>query len=297
MLDLLASKNIILVIFSVTFLYFLWKNLLVYYPPHKLFDLFFMFILHGVFFDRIIFVITHFTEISVATWTISRSGVDSLPWVIINLNSFGAFSFVNILFGGLLGLFLYNGANLIKKVRFNQLDRILRIFLISLIPILIISLLQILRNEGFSRETLNSLVPVIIRALMIITLLGLYNFKKVFWESKHGIISALILLVFSLVEILVNYISEGFGPVILGLFSVVQIVSIVTIIIAFNIFFSSISELQDEIIKRKLPQNEPLPARGFAISFANKRRVSNPLNIRLKNLRKFSSNRKTDNRT
>lgn len=291
-MQLLSNPNNIgFFIFAVSFLLLNWKYFLKSYSYNKIFDFTFMFIIVGYFFERFYFVLLNRQGLLELGWS-GFISLDKLPFVVLNLDKYLGFSPVTFLMGGLIGLFFYNWINTVNKVDFKCLEGILKAFLISLLPwIFLLVIKSVLLSETSENEQslLAELIPSLIRLLVIIFMIGLYRVKAEFWESKPGFFACVLILLFVVAEIFIDYLDPDFTPAILNLFSVEQVFSILLIIFAINIFLTAVSNVQDSIIRKKMGPAKQVPSRGFALSFANKRRVSNPLNIRLKNLTKNSS--------
>lgn len=286
-------NNIGFLIFALSFLFLNWKYFFESYNYSKVFDFVFMFIALGYFIERLFFVLLNRAQLVELGWSRVLS-LESLPLVVFNLDKSPGFSPVMFLIGGLIGLFVYNGVNTVNKVDFKALEGILRIFLITLLPWIALSLATQIVNSGDEQSALTGSLPWIIRLLLIVFVIGLYRVKYDFWADKQGFFAGLIILLFAITEIFIDYLDPDFTATIVGLFSVEQVFSILLIILAIDIFLTAISNIQDSIIRKKFAPTKQLPSRGFALSFANKRRISNPLNIRLKNLTKNSNrNRKS----
>ncbi len=282
------------IIFVISFLLLSWKYFLGLYRYTKIFDFTFMFIGVGYFLERLFFVLINRQEL-IEFGGFGFLSFDKLPLAVLNLHLYTGFSFIVFFMGGLIGLFLYNSINTVNKLGSREIEGFLRIFLISLtlwFCILIIGNIILFGISGNKQVLLAELVPSVMRLFVIVFILGIHKMKIDFWESKPGLFLCLVILLLALIEIFIDYIDPGFTPVILGLFSAKQVVSILLIILAINIFLTTMSSLQDSIIRKKLEPIRQIPSRGFALSFANKRRVSNPLNIRLKNLTKNASRNK-----
>lgn len=279
------------IIFVSSFILLSWKYFLELYRYNKIFDFTFVFIGVGYFIERLFFVLINRKEL-IELGGLDFFSFDKLPLAVLDLHLYTGFSFIVFFMGGLIGLFLYNSINTVNKLGFGEIEGVLRIFLISLTPwicILIIGNIVLFGISGDKQMLLVELIPSLMRLLVIVFVLGIHKMKIGFWGSKPGLFLCLVVLLIALIEIFIDYIDPSFAPVVLGLFSAKQVISILLIILAINIFLTTISNLQDSIIRKKLEPIRQIPSRGFALSFANKRRVSNPLNIRLKNLTKNAS--------
>jgi len=224
--------NLGFIIFVISLLLLSWKHFLELYRYTKIFDFTFMFIGVGYFIERLFFVLINRREL-IELGGFGFFSFDKLPLAVLNLHSYTGFSFIVFFMGGLIGLFLYNSINTVNKLGSGEIEEFLRIFLISLTPwicILIIGNIVLFEISGDKQVLLAELIPLFMRLFVIVFVLGIYKMKIGFWESKPGLFLCLVILVFALIEIFIDYIDPNFTPVILGLFSVKQVISILLII-------------------------------------------------------------------
>lgn len=279
-------NNIGILVCIISFIFFSWKYFLKFYNYNKIFDFVFMFILFGYGLERVMFALINREDLLQLGWSRTVS-FEHLPLVLLDLDKAPGFSLILFLVGGLFGLFLYNGLNTINKVDFEVLENILRIFCMSLIPWIIFSIVAVF-DADTEQDTLADLLPWLIRLLFVVFVIGIYKIKHAFWKNKPGFFAGLVILLFAITGIFIDYIDPNFTPTVINLFSTNQVFAIFLIILAINVFLTAVSDIQDSIIRKKFIPTKQIPSRGFALSFANKRRISNPLNIRLKNLTKNS---------
>lgn len=283
-------NNLGVVLLGFLFVFLNWKSFLGSFNYRKIFDFTFLFLIFGYLFERTIFILQSKTLLSDVGFNFVS--FEKLPWVVLNLDSYQGFTLVNFFAGGLAGLAVYNILNTVNKVDFKALSLLMRLFFLSLIPWLLISVgFEFFEGSIRVPEVSDILLPLI-RLVVIGVVLAVYQFRLQFWEEKPGFFSAFAMLLFAISEIVLDYLNPGFDPEIFGVFSVGQLVAIMLIIISINIFLTALSNIQDSIIRKKYAPEKQFPSRGFTLSFANKRRISNPLNIRLKNLKKNAARTK-----
>jgi len=281
-----------LILFIGIFVYLLWKKLLGYFNYKKTFDISFSFIFWGLVLDRILFLAINLSSLIQLPWGLSiNSG--QLPWRIFDLDYGSSFSWIIFLLGGYLGIVLYNALNSTFRVDLEHLDVLVKIFFISVFPYYLLNLIQLFNLQEKSEIIMSNIYWIALQTTLLVVWVVVYQLRNKFWKNNPGIFSGLTILGYSFVEIVIAFQQRGFSPKVLGIFSFEQVLALVILIIALSIFFSSISLKQDQLIRKTNVELKQSPNRGFSISFANRRRVSNPLNIRLKNLtQNVSKNRR-----
>lgn len=279
-------------LFILLFIYLLWKKLLADFNYKKVFDISFSFIFWGLILDRILYVAFNLSNLIQLPWGFNAD-TQQLPWRIINLDYGNGFSWIIFLLGGYLGIVLYNAVNSTYRVELEHLDILIKVFFIAVLPYYLLNLSQLFTLQDKSEIINRNIYWILLQTTLLIVSVVLYQMRIKFWKNNPGIFSGLTILGYSFVEIVIAFQQVGFTPQVLGIFSLEQIFALIILIIALSIIFSSISIKQDQIIRKSnIDLKQPLN-RGFNISFANRRRVSNPLNIRLKNLtQNVSKNRR-----
>lgn len=279
-------------LFILIFVYLLWKKLLSQFNYKKVFDISFSFIFWGLTIDRLLFIAFNLSSILQLPWALSRNTAQ-FPWRIIDLDFGSSFSWIIFLLGGYLGIVIYNALNSTYRMELEHLDILVKIFLISVFPYYLLNLMQLFNTPEKSELLGRNITWMTLQAVQLVVLVVAYQLKTSFWKNNPGIYSGLAILGYSFVEIVIAFQQVGFTPKVLGIFSFEQMFAILILIVALSITFSSISLKQDQIIRKSNIDTKQSPNRGFSISFANRRRVSNPLNIRLKNLtQNVSKNRR-----
>lgn len=277
------SNNIGLIFFCSILVYFLWKDLREVYHYNKIFDFVFLFLICGFLIDRFIGILLNGME----SFLFEGNTIFTKVGFLVSLMNFDGpvvFSLILFLFGGLVGLFIYDWVNSSNKLSFYVLDKIFLIFLYSLLPLIVLSLLGNLLNP--TNSFLVTLL-LLIRLITIVVLVIIYESRSRFWVDKSGIFASITIIFLPLSEIFIGYLEPTFQPHILGLFSVNQIFAIVSIIIGINVLLVVISNIQDGSIERRNKNINLFYTKGSS-------RITNPLNVRLKNLRKQAEVDKKD---
>lgn len=270
--------NIGLLLFVILFVYISWKRFLSEFKYEKVFDFTLFFLLFGYLFDR------------AASFSLNWEEIEQLPLTFANIinifnpDKYQDFSISLFILGGLVGTSLYNWINSIYKLENHHLDELFRSVIISLVPLLLLGSFKSFILDKESSETIYYVTFMFLIAL----LLFLYYFKKTKSLMKRGFFASLTIFCIAIANIFLKYTSPDFKPVVLNLFDLDQVASICLIIGSIDILLTGISAIQDQNIRKSLPPKKQ-NLRGFSISFANKRRVTNPLNIRLKNLTQGNS--------
>ena len=270
--------NIGLLLFVILFVYISWKRFLSEFKYEKVFDFMLFFLLFGYLFDRAVSFSFNWEEIEQLPLTFAN---------IINIfnpDKYQDFSISLFILGGLVGTSLYNWINSIYKLENHHLDELFRSVIISLVPLLLLGSFKSFILDKESSET----IYYVTFLFLIVLLLFLYYFKKTKSLMKRGFFASLTIFCIAIANIFLKYTSPDFKPVVLNLFDLDQVASICLIIASIDILLTGISAIQDQNIRKSLPPKKQ-NLRGFSISFANKRRVTNPLNIRLKNLTQGNS--------
>lgn len=283
-------NNIGIVLFGFLFVFLSWKSFLSSFNYRKIFDFTFLFIIFGYLLERALFALQ--SKPLIGDVGFNFLSFEKLPWIALNLDNYQGFALVSFFAGGLVGLAVYNIINTVNKVDFKTLSLLIRLFFLSLIPWLLISVALVIFEEGVRNLDISDMLPPVIRMVLVGVVFAVFQFRLRFWEEKPGFFSAFGILLFAVSEIVLDYLNPGFDPKIFGIFSVEQLVAIMLVIISINIFLTALSNIQDSIIRKKYAPEKQFPSRGFTLSFANKRRISNPLNIRLKNLKKNAARSK-----
>lgn len=271
-----------LIIFSVIFTYMNWRELLSIFPYKKVFDISFSFFFWGLFTERFMVFLFNLSKISELPWSVAFRN-DSLPWKLINLSPTSDFSWVVFLIGGYIGIILYNLTTSTYKVELRHLDVLIRNFYLGILSFYCIDLLVLL-TTGKAIGSTTLAIWLFIQAVNLIFFLVAYHIWNLHIKKSGGIFSGLSILSFSFVEIILAFSNTNFDAQVLGIFNSQQILALFLCIIALSITFTGISIKQDQIIRKSIATTkQSQQVRGFAISFANKRRVSNSLNSRFKN--------------
>ncbi|MCA9379565.1 hypothetical protein KC675_00110 [Candidatus Dojkabacteria bacterium] len=272
-------------LFVMSFTYFSWRTFIGEYKYEKLFDFTLLYIFFGLLTERVLFIVTNWIDLSNLTWSVVNF-TNTLPIALFNFDKFSGFSFVYFFIGAIFGISLYNWINNIQRVGYNTLDRITRLSILCFLPLVILGIVFTffnIRNGGTEIE-IALFIPYIIRLFEFVLLLAFFNFFNNFWLTKSGLFTSLSVLVITIGEIIIDYLSPSYLPNFLGILNYQQIIGILSIILSINLLLTSIATLQEQEIRRKLKPQKPTMNKGFAISFANRRRVSNPINIKIKNL-------------
>lgn len=272
-----------IIFFIIIFIYLLWKKLLPYFNYKKVFDISFSFIFWGITLDRLLLVAFNLSNIIQLPWAFSTNA-EQLPWRLIDLDYGSSFSWITFLLGGYLGIVLYNGVNSTYRVELSHLDTLVSTFLIAVFPYYLLSILQLFILQERPDRISRNISWIVLQITLLVVSVVAYQLKNKFWKNNPGIFSGLTILGYSFVEIVIAFQQVDFSPKVLGIFNFEQMLAILILMIALSIIFSSLSIKQDQIIRKSNVELKQSPNRGFSISFANRRRVSNPLNIRLKNL-------------
>lgn len=290
-MNLLNHPNSIsLLLFVIIFTYFSWRTFIGKFKHEKLFDFTFLYIFFGFLTERLLFIVTNWIDLSSMQWSFVTFA-NTLPISLVNFDKFSGFSFIYFFMGAILGVSLYNWINTIQKVEYHTLDRIARLSIICFLPLVVLGILLTYIGDNTPIEELNlSLyIPNLIRLFEFVLLLAFFNFFNNFWLKKSGLFTSLSVLIITLGEMVIDYIDPSYIPIFLGILNAQQLIGVLSIILSINLLLTSIATLQEQEIRRKLKPLKPTMNKGFAISFANRRRVSNPINIKIKN---FTSNKR-----
>lgn len=290
-MDLLSHPNSLgLVIFIPTFIYFSWRTFSRKYRNEKIFDFTFLYLFFGLLTERVLFVLTHWIDLINLQWSFVNF-TNTLPMSLVNFDKFSGFSFIYFFIGAIFGVSFYNWANSIQKVEYDTLDRLTRLAILCFLPMVIMGMIfAFLNARSIENELDISLfIPYIIRIFELVLLLAFFNFFNHFWLTKSGLFTSISVLLVTVGEIIIDYISPAYIPNFWGLINYQQLIGVASIILSINLLLTSIATLQEQEIRRKLKPLKPTMSKGFAISFANRRRVSNPINIKIKN---FTTNKR-----
>lgn len=269
--QVLLSSLVWLFPLLVTFL--LWKQF-TDFRSAKIFDISLLFFISGFALERLYFFLVNYKFIQTLGWALTFDS-SFKPSVFFDLTTLQGFSFVVFLAGGLLGTLIYNSINTVSKIELKYLDKIIRFVL----PMFFIAEAIMMLNWDFQNLSLYrlSVIFLLVIFLLSIGLMVLYNYKKSYFQKSQGTYSAMVLIVVSILVLVENYAIPSVDRVLFNIFNPEQIICIILLMIAVNILLTNASQNQERVYKRD-EYKEKVPERGFAISFANKRRISNPLN-------------------
>lgn len=290
-MELLKYPNTIALFFFVPlFIYFAWRTFNIKYKYEKLFDFTILYLFFGFLTERVLFVVTNWNSISITGWSLVNF-TNTLPFLLLNFDIYEGFSLIYFMMGAIFGISVYNWINTIHKVGYDTLDRITRLTIICLFMILLVGIAsQFVRSDfNVSQLEISTLIPYLVRLLEFVFLLAIYYFLNSFWNKKNGLYTSIAILLITIGEFVIDYLDPAYMPTFLGILNTQQAIGVISIILSINLLLTSIATLQEQEIRKKLTHIKPTMNKGFAISFANRRRVTNPINIRFKN---FSTNKR-----
>lgn len=277
-------NTITFVLFTISFVYLSWRTFVGVHKYEKLFDFIFLYLFFGILTERVLFILANWIDLNSLEWSIVNL-TNTLPASLINLDKFSGFSYLYFFMGAIFGISVYNWVNSIYKVTYETLDQITRTVIISFIPSIILGVIAIMflnRTTGSEME-LSLFIPYLIRIFEFVLLLALFNFFNNFWKRKGGLFTSITMLLITSGEILIDYLDPNYIPIFLGIVNIEQLIGIISIILSINLLLTSIATIQEQEIRKKLIPLKPSMNKGFAISFANRRRVTNPMNMRFRN--------------
>lgn len=290
-MDLLNyPKTLGILLFVIIFIYFSWKTFIGKFKYEKLFDFTFLYLFFGILTERILFIVTNWDGLRDFQWSVV-SFANTLPLSFLSFDLFSGFSFIYFFIGAIFGISLYNWINTIQKVEYNSLDRMTRLALLCFLPLVIFGNIFtfISENKNGQEFDISLYIPYLIRLFEFALLLAFFNFFNNFWKTKSGLYTSISVLLVTIGEIVIDYLNPAYLPDFLGIINYQQIIGVLSIILSINLLLTSIATLQEQEIRKKLKPLKPTMNKGFAISFANRRRVSNPINIKIKN---FTTNKR-----
>lgn len=290
-MDLLNHpKTLGLLLFIVIFTYFSWRTFIGKFKHEKLFDFTFLYLFFGFLTERVLFIVTNWFDLRNLQWSFV-SFSNTLPVSLINFDIFSGFSIIYFFIGAIFGISLYNWINTIQKVEYKTLDRITRLAILCFLPFVITGIVFTFVNMSKSGADfdISLYIPYIIRLFEFVLLLAFFNFFHSFWLSKSGLYTSISVLIITIGEIVIDYLNPSYIPDFLGIINYQQIIGVVAIILSINLLLTSIATIQEQEMRKKLKPLKPSMSKGFAISFANRRRVSNPINTKIKN---FTTNKR-----
>ncbi|HRN86484.1 MAG TPA: hypothetical protein PKU78_01300 [Candidatus Dojkabacteria bacterium] len=278
-------KTLGLLIFVVVFTYLSWKTFIGKFKHEKLFDFTFLYLFFGFLTERTLFIVTNWIDVNNLQWSFV-SFVNTLPISLLNFDLFSGFSLIYFFIGAIFGISLYNFINTIQKVEYNTLDRITRLAILCLLPSVLLGMIFTFIDTGRSGAEfdISLYIPNLVRLFEFVLLLAIFNFFNNFWLAKSGLYTSISVLFITIGEIILDYLDPSYVPNFFGIINYHQIIGVLSIILSINLLLTSIATLQEQEIRKKLKPLKPSMNKGFAISFANRRRVSNPINIKIKNL-------------
>lgn len=254
--------------------FLLWRSLQDF-KGLKIFDLALLFFFTGFFIERTYYYLINKSLIDSMAWSLSLNP-EFMPGVLLDLTANQGFSFVVFLIGGLLGIFIYNLLNSSPKFNHGLLDRLLRIVL----PLFFVSEAILILNWDFSNlsEYRLRIIFLLLNFVLMLFLILLYTYYRNYFKKSIGVYSSIVLLGVSLLVLIFNYLLPDVDRLLFNIFNPEQLFCIILMMVGINILLTHFSDKQERNYKKRMEVKQPKPERGFAISFANRRRVSNPLN-------------------
>lgn len=319
-----------LIMFSVLFIYGLWRLQKSKTKESKIFDIAFVSIVFAGIFNRIIVVIANYDAYLIQGWSFlpfkeyldpvlgnQIQWLAGLPWSALVIVP-GQSAFIANFCGILLGLLVFfMNAKKFKKI-YDVLDDVVLSYAVAILPLLIamhFAGTYVGREDsGFMTfDYADGVTRYSLQLFQILYLLGffalIYSLKYRWHLEKIGLFSAVFLLLHGLAELLIRYLVADYDPAILNTFDYYQVLCLILVLLGLFLIFSIWQDFGQTATQERIqPSANTFRSIGgggkerFNMSFAKfqtSKKISTNTFARYTNTlkRKFKSQRPPENET